>query len=239
VISRARISILVVSLVLMTFLGPMAFQTRAANADETGYSAAALYNLANSYARAGKPALAVLNYERASLLAPNDPDIEANLRYVRAASHQPSESKSWFDRTITAGSPTLISWLGVLGVLIMGTSLLARWRYPRHRGLRRTAAAVGVALVSLTVCNGVVLWPTLHAAVVLTAATPVRVSPVPMGDPLFVLPEAETVRIRAEHEDFLLIQTNAGRTGWVSRANLAPVVPKTNPLSPVPAAPAG
>jgi len=32
-----------------------------------------LYNLANAYARAGKPGLAVLNYERAKLLEPNDP----------------------------------------------------------------------------------------------------------------------------------------------------------------------
>ena len=34
----------------------------------TGYSAAGLYNLGNSYARAGKPGMAILNYERASLL---------------------------------------------------------------------------------------------------------------------------------------------------------------------------
>jgi hypothetical protein len=85
---------------------------------------------------------------------------------------------------------------------------------------------VGAALVGFTVSNGLVLWPKLHEAVILTAATPVRASPVPMGDPLFVLPEAETVRITAEHDDFLLVRTRAGRTGWVSRANLAPVVPR-------------
>ncbi len=52
-----------------------------------GYSAAGLYNLANSYARAGKPGMAVLNYERARLLSPNDPDVEANLRFVRSSAH--------------------------------------------------------------------------------------------------------------------------------------------------------
>jgi hypothetical protein len=85
---------------------------------------------------------------------------------------------------------------------------------------------VGAALIGFTVSNGLVLWPKLHEAVILTAATPARASPVPMGDPLFVLPEAETVRITAEHDDFLLVRTRAGRTGWVSRANLAPVVPR-------------
>ena len=76
-----------------------------------------------------------------------------------------------------------------------------------------------------TAGNAWVLWPTLHAAVIVTAATPVQVSPVPMGDQLFTLPEAETVTILAEHEDFLLVQTSTGRKGWVSRANLVAVVP--------------
>src|SRR3982074_279247 len=44
---------------------------------QPGYSAPALYNLANAYARAGKPGLAVLNYERAKLLDPSDPDVAA------------------------------------------------------------------------------------------------------------------------------------------------------------------
>jgi hypothetical protein len=193
---------------------------------ETGYSAEGLYNLANSYARAGKPAMAVLNYERASLLAPNDADIDANLRYVRGSLRLTSETRSWFERAATAASPAVISWLGVLGVLVVGVGMLAGRLSSRHRWPRRAAMLAGVALVSLTVCNGVVLWPKLHEAVVITGATPVRVSPVPMGDSLFVLPEAETVRITAEYEGFVLIKTRAGRMGWVSRANLVPVLPR-------------
>jgi hypothetical protein len=81
-------------------------------------------------------------------------------------------------------------------------------------------------MLSLTVANGIALWPILREGVVIAGATPVRVSPVPMGDSLFVLPEAETVKIAAEHEGFWLIQTGAGRTGWVSRSNIAPVVPR-------------
>jgi hypothetical protein len=192
------------------------------------YSAAALYNLANSYARAGKPGLAVLNYERASLLAPNDPDIDANRRYVRESLHLPPESRHWFARAATAIGSTVLSWMGVVGVLIIGASLLAGRRYPQYRWMRRGALTCGAALVGLTVANALVLWPTLHEAVVITAATQVRVSPVPMSDPLFVLPEAETVRMTAEHEDYVLVQTKAGRTGWVSRANLAPVIPRNS-----------
>jgi hypothetical protein len=197
-----------------------------AESGQSGYSAAGLYNVANSYVRAGKPALAVLNYERASLLAPNDPDIDANLRYVRESLKLPPESRNAFDRAARVASPTVISWLGVMGLTIVGIGLLAGQSISRYRWLRRAAMLVGVALVGLTVCNAVVLWPKLHAGIVITAATPVRVSPVPMGDALFVLPEAETVRVTAEYEGFLLIRTRAGRMGWVSRANLAPILPR-------------
>jgi hypothetical protein len=192
---------------------------------QAGYSAAGLYNAANAYARAGKPGMAVLNYERASLLAPNDPDIEANLRLVREPLQLPPESRNGLARTIALASPTILAWTGVIGLLIVGVSLLAGQLYPRHRLVRRAATLVGIALIGLTVANGVVLWPRLHEAVVIASETAVRVSPAPMGDPLFVLPEAETVRMTAEHEGFVLVQTRAGRTGWVARANLAPVVP--------------
>src|SRR3954467_2635403 len=78
------------------------------------YSADALYNVANSYARAGKPGLAVLNYERAALLAPNDPDIKANLDYVRAAAKVPTETPTRFVRFAEATNPTAAAWLGVI-----------------------------------------------------------------------------------------------------------------------------
>jgi hypothetical protein len=240
--ARAQLALLLIGLSLI------ACSTRAAKTDHAEYSAAALYNLANSYARAGKPAMAVVNYERAGLLAPNDPDIDANLRYVRDAAHLPAGSRTRLERALTVLSPTVVSWLGVIGVFMFGASLLAgrvdtrepglnsrhrvllsprRGLYSRYRAMRFTAAVIGVALIGSTVGNALVLWPKVHEAVVLTAATPVLVSPVPMGDQLFVLPEAETVRMTAEHEDFVLVHTQAGRSGWVSRANLVPVVPNT------------
>jgi hypothetical protein len=201
-----------------------------ARSAQAGYSAAGLYNAANAYARAGKPGMAVLHYERASLLAPNDPDIEANLRLVREPLRLPSESRNALARAVTLASPTTIAWIGVIGLLIVGVSVLAgqihpRHRLGRHRAIRRAATVVGMALIGLTVANGAVVWPRLHEAVVIAGNTAVRVSPAPMGDPLFVLPEAETVKMTAEHEGFALVQTRAGRTGWAARASLAPVVP--------------
>jgi len=190
---------------------------------QAGYSAAGLYNLGNAYMRQGKPGMAVLNYERANLLSPNDPDIDANLSYVRASSHLPAQPRSTFERLARIASPFATFWLGVFGLLIVGASALAAQLSSQHPWLRRAALLLGISMISLTACNALALWPLLHEGVVITGGTSVRVSPVPMGDSLFSLPEAETVRITAQHEGFFLVQTRAGRTGWVSRSNVAPV----------------
>src|SRR5450631_1410960 len=110
---RARTPVAAVTLGLCLFWAGQA----GAAAPPPSYSAAQLYNLANSYARAGQPGLAVLNYERARLLAPGDPDIEANLQRIRDSAHLPSDSPTEFERTVTQASPTAVAWIGVLGLL--------------------------------------------------------------------------------------------------------------------------
>jgi hypothetical protein len=84
---------------------------------------------------------------------------------------------------------------------------------------------LGVALIALSASNAMLLWPRMHEAVVLIDQAPARVAPVPMGDTAFVLREAESVTMTAQHEDFILIRTGAGLTGWVARASLGAVVP--------------
>src|SRR3982074_3225852 len=100
------------------------------------YSADGFYNLANSYARAGKPGLAVLNYERASLLAPDDADINANMEYVRASAHVPTEPRTLFAKIPQAVNPTLAAWLGGLRIRLGRLGLLASKLAPRFQWLR-------------------------------------------------------------------------------------------------------
>jgi hypothetical protein len=197
-----------------------------AEAAPAGYSAAELYNLANSYARAGKPGLAILNYERASLLAPGDPDVQANLRRVRASAHLPAETPGMLDRMASIASPFWMAWVGVLGLIVVCASLIAAQLSSQGRLVRGAALVSGLMMVGLTCCTAWTLWPRLHAGVVIAATTPVRVAPVPMGDPLFTLPEGEKVKITAEHDGFVLIETPSRRTGWVAHSKLAAVVPR-------------
>jgi hypothetical protein len=214
--------------IAMLFFGLLLAAAQAhAETDNEGYSAAGLYNLANSYALSGKPGLAVLNYERASLLAPRDADIQANLRHVREAARLAPQRRNWLERGLPIAGPDAVAWLGVIGLLIAGAALIAGRLSAKYRWGRVAAIVVGTALIAFTIANGIVIWPKLHEGVVITASTPARVTPVPMGDPLFVLAEGETVTMGAEHEGFVLIRTLAGRSGWVSHGNVAPILPRT------------
>jgi tetratricopeptide (TPR) repeat protein len=192
-----------------------------------GYSATALYNQANADARAGKPGLAVLNYERALLLAPNEADIRANLAFVRTAAGLPAESENWFSRGVRIADPDALAWTALAGLLAAGVSLLASRRYASRRFALRAVAALGMAAISVTLCNAVTIWPSLHEAVVIAHGTAAHVAPVGNGETLFSLPEAETVAMGPQHQGFVLVQARDGRTGWVSLADLAPVLPNS------------
>jgi hypothetical protein len=196
-------------------------------AADTAYSAAGLYNLANSYARAGKPGLAVLNYERAALLAPNDPDIQANLEHVRSTAHVPTAARGRLENLAHRASPTMVALIGVLGLLVAAASLLANSMFRKQRPWWILGCLAGVAAIGFTLGNALYWEPKIHEAVVIGAGTPIRATPVPMGDPLQQLAEAETVAVTQAHEDFVLVRTASGRRGWVARADLADVVPQS------------
>ena len=216
-------------LIALFMVGPDGQATQAPSQpqaqSQSGYSAPALYNLANAYARAGKPGFAVLNYERARLLDPNDPDIEANLRKVRETCGLPPESRNEFERLAGTLSPRILAWLGVLGLLMAGVGVLARRRYPWHRRKLLAATLLGVTLLGLTIASGIAHWPLMREAVI-THAAPARVAPVNIEEPLFVVPEATIVSTSAEHDGFVLVRTGAGGMGWVPSADLVPIVPR-------------
>ncbi len=203
-------------------------QPRESATATSGYSAAALFNLANAYARDGKPGLAILNYERARLLAPNDADIAANLHFVRAKAGLPDAQENWFSRSLTRARPNTLAWLGSFGLVIVGMSILLVRLHPQRRLAFCSLTFVGALLVATAIGSAITMWPRVKEAVVITRDAPARASPVSVAEPAFTLREGETVTVRAEHQDFALVQTAAGRSGWVAQANLALVVPRSS-----------
>jgi hypothetical protein len=194
------------------------------NAAAGGYSAAALFNRGNACARDGKTGLAVLNYERAQLLAPNDADIAANLHFVRGKAGLPDASESRLTRGLSWAAPNTSAWLGSFGLVLACAGILMVRIYPPRRGVFRASAFAGALLVATAMGSAAAMWPKASEAVIMVRETPARTSPARAAETLFKLREGETVTVRAEHQDFSLVQTAAGRSGWVDGADLSRVV---------------
>src|ERR1017187_10067415 len=221
----ALVAVLMLLSWLVTAHAAAGAQPRGSNIGTGGYSAAALFNLANACAREGKSGVAILNYERALLLAPNDADIAANLHFVRAKAGLPDAPENWFTRSSTCARPNTLAWLGSLGLVLAGISLLLVRLHPQRRLAFRSLTFAGVLLAATAIGSAITMWPRIKEAVVIAREAPVRASPVSAAEAAFKLHEGETVTMRSEHQDFALVQTSAGRSAWVARADLARVVP--------------
>jgi hypothetical protein len=194
-----------------------------------GYSAPALFNLANAQVHEGKLGPAILNYERARWLAPNDPDVAANLKLARQKAGLEPEANS--PLRAVANSMTCTAW-SILGAGMLWLIMLAlplRQVLPRARSALTAAAVLGV-LVFLGAIGALVLrWPDLHRAVVVAPEVPARLSPVTVVQPSFNLRAGEAVTVKRAHGTFLLIANQQGREGWVSREVVVPIVNSGRP----------
>ena len=196
-----------------------------AQSGATTWSADALYNAGNAYARQGKAGLAVLNYQRARLLAPNDADLAANLLTVQSAAHLPAEPQRWTERVAALASPLAATCGGLAGLLLIGAAIAGARARRRLRAVRVGLLLVAGALLAFPGVQAWVQWQILHAAVVTTDAAPVLVSPVPMADTLFTVREAEMVSVSARRGDFSLIRTRRGMSGWIANRNVTAIAP--------------
>jgi hypothetical protein len=191
-----------------------------------GYSAPLLFNLANAQLREGKPGRAILNYERARWLAPNDPDIDANLRLARERS-QTVLAAPWPLRF--ASLFTMNGWagLGAGSLLLVTATLPLALLLPRRRTVLRLARVLAVVTLLASLAAIGARWGELSRAVIVAKAAPARISPVTVGQAIFTLPEGTMVNIEKSNGPFTLVIAQNGQKGWVSRDDIKPVIPRS------------
>ena len=189
-----------------------------------GYSAPTLFNLANAQYRQGKLGQAILTYERARWLAPNDPDIAANLELARRKAGVTAERQTGVEHLAQALTWTAWSCLATAMLLGVMAALLFRELLPRvSAGLTGSALLCAVVLL-FSISALAVRWPELHRAIVTAPQTPARVSPVTVVQPLFALRAGEPVILKKTHGQFALIANGQGQQGWVPRDAVARIV---------------
>src|SRR5438477_5520476 len=78
------------------------------------WNASLFYDLGNAYFRIGDPGHAILNYERALTLDPNQPEARANLQLVRDQARALELTPGLVEEHLSFLTPTQYAWLSAI-----------------------------------------------------------------------------------------------------------------------------
>ncbi len=133
----------------------------------------------------------------------------------------------WFDQAARFFSLNTLSWLGGAAVMFIAAAVAARQFTPRKRFAFRAGMTASVCVLLATMSAVGIRWSELSQAIVTVKNTPVYISPVTVGQPLYTLAEGQAVALCKAYGDFMLVETSDGHRGWVKRADVNQVIPTT------------
>jgi tetratricopeptide (TPR) repeat protein len=184
------------------------------------------FNLGNAYYKTGQYTLAILNYERAKLLAPDDEDIAFNLqvanqKVVDAIQELPGLLVvRWWNSLInsqTTDTWAIFSIISFVAFLVM----LGFYFFAKTSDVRRITFWTGCFLILFTIFT----WSFAaqqkarlvnHTyAIVMQPTVTVKSSPDAAGTNLFVIHEGLKVRITDKLGDWVEIKLADGNKGWL------------------------
>jgi tetratricopeptide (TPR) repeat protein len=182
-------------------------------------SPALYFNLGNTCFKNGKTGQAIVYYRLAERLAPRDPDIRANLRFVReTVGSNVSSSVRWqrWLNMLTLNELTLITVLAVWVWLL----ILAVGQWPTRWGIsmRPYRGWSGMIALLLLVWLGFMtqhrLWT--MSAVVVAREADVRYGPLEEAQSVYRARDGAEFEILDQKDSWLQVQDAAKRVGWVS-----------------------
>lgn len=194
---------------------------------DSGYHNAELYyNLANSYFKLGKPAYAILNYERAHRLKPNDEDILYNLEYARTFTVDRIEPLpvffliKWYRSVRGILSTNGWAWVSIFWFAATLSLGLLFW-FSLRPWIKRITFTLVVLSVMLTVLSAIFSLQekervTLRdEAIIFQPVVMVKSSPGDAGKELFIVHSGTKVQITKAIGQWVEIRIADGNKGWI------------------------
>ncbi len=194
---------------------------------DSGYRSAELfYNLGNAYYRSGNIAAAILNFERAALIAPGDEDIRFNLELARNRIRDRIEKlpvfflNRWWQEArnlVDAGTwaaasvSFFIVTLVFLSVFLFSASVIMKKIF-------FLLAVMVFILSALSFSLGLDQRNYLrnhNTAIVFSPAVPVKSSPDYGSPDLFIIHEGTKVHVGESFGDWCSVRLSDGNQGWL------------------------
>jgi tetratricopeptide (TPR) repeat protein len=189
------------------------------------------YNLGNAYFKSGNIAQAILNYERAKKLNPDDEDINANLKLAYLKTEDKIEAApSLFLEQWQSGVTDQMnekSWsVLVIVSLICGFLFFSVYVWSYKKSLKQTGFFVGSGFLILAIITFFIAKDKYErtrysdSGIITSSSVTVTGSPSEKGTRLFLLHEGTKVKITEENADWTEIKIANGNVGWVKTNNL-------------------
>lgn len=199
---------------------------------KTGVESSSLYfNLGYAYFKSGRLAPSIINFERAKLLNPNDPDINYNLELAHSQTVDKIDKVGdvffvrWMNDLKNKGNSNfwavvfLVSFALTIGGI--GFYFFGQYLFMRKLGFYLS--------LNLLILSGVSLSFSISqrdklvnrkTAIVLTPSVTVTGSPDERGTELVVLHEGTKVSIVSELGEWQEIQLSDGHVGWLKKSDI-------------------
>jgi tetratricopeptide (TPR) repeat protein len=183
------------------------------------------FNLGNAYFKMGAKGKAILSYERARRLVPNDPDLRANLEYAQSLTGADGCPPAFWTRLAfplahRMASRDLVWTASALYTLFLLSIAAYRLWLRRPRWLLYTAGALGVLVLIVTASSAQqLLTEQWQRPAVMTASgdTAARFEPAENGTLHFTLKEGSLVRVLEARAGWVQVVRCDGRRGWVEQ----------------------
>ena len=194
-------------------------------------SEALLFNLGNAYYKQAKLPQAILNFERALLLDPDDKDIVYNLDLANSQTADRIVPvgqfflNAWVKGLINKGSSDFWAWLAILSFAFC-LAMIGVYVYLANPLLKRTSfysAIVLLLIVVLSITFSSSLKKQItnrNQGIVFSSSVSVKSSPDMTGTDLFVIHEGTKVKILEKLGAWSKVQLKDGSEGWLQQQTI-------------------
>ncbi|HEX2983006.1 MAG TPA: tetratricopeptide repeat protein, partial [Ignavibacteriales bacterium] len=199
----------------------------------SGYEGLSVYyNLGNSYYRTGNIGMAILNYERALKIEPNDEDVLHNLAVANALIADRIEPLpklfifEWFDGLVDLFSLSAWTFITYFFYLLVLSSI-ALYFFSGKFKLQRISFFTGIGSAALMLFFALILFIKANKemnesyAIVISSAVTVKTSPDSQSSDAFIIHEGLKIKLEDEIAGWCKIKLSDGKLGWMSKESLA------------------
>jgi tetratricopeptide (TPR) repeat protein len=199
---------------------------------KAGYSSPELfYNLANGYYKAKKIAPAILYYEKAKLLAPDDDDINFNLELARNYTVDKINVipqfflRRWLKSTYSTFDSNTWSGISIVAFLLL-LSLLTIYFFTNRLFIKKLGFWTACIFFIVSASGFYFAYKQKQmieahtTAIVFSPSVTLKSSPDEHGNNLFTLHEGTKVTIIDQVSNWTEIRISDGSTGWLEKTDI-------------------